>query len=204
MNSISEKVAVSSDTIKSSSHFRISSIDYWKYVLDKACCIRPEPVIICRSYIRWIRWILGAVRYPKNSLSLVSEVMCGFNYSFNSCGTYFPPFWIFLISYRRLKIICCITPNCFARVFCGCIKFSANSCSKWSLSHFREPSDRRLSIRLKSPLWNHLNQNACTSYNTIYFRWEKKKSIHILWQHFLFVEIHTESDMHLIYCHFSR
>lgn len=67
-------------------------------------------------------------------------------------------FFLRHISGRHLEMVCCITPNWSASSVCICGEFSANSCPKSLLSHFRGPPVLCLAICQKSSLLNRLNQ----------------------------------------------
>ena len=79
--------------------------------------------------------------------------------SFNSYGTHFPAFWIFLRACKRLEIIPSSTPNAFANCFRVWVKSSSsNACNSASFNFFGS-FPRSLLLRSKLTLLKRCNQS---------------------------------------------
>ena len=97
---------------------------------------------------------------------------------FNSYGTRFPSFWIFLLTCKRLKIIPWSTPNALANCLrVGVESSSSNACNSASTNFFGG-FPRSVLLRSKSPLLKRWNQSlhvvsdkACSPKTFTRIRW---------------------------------
>lgn len=91
--------------------------------------------------------------------SSISHMVFGFSccLSFSSCKTYFPPFWIIPMAFKRMETAFCLTLNWSASSCWIWISSSSNKACKWLSSNFLLMSHALRFFTLKSPIFNFLN-----------------------------------------------